>query len=1654
MAQYTSEKFKLAYYSDGTSPYSIELGNDNVIFTTDTEGTVTDLEVQAATQTTVAVFRGEEEITSQCYYKWSAYSGTTELEILTGSSDTLGKITTNAIKSLQYGETKYDNAKLEVAVYSENDEEKLIGSKALTVSKSKTGAPGTPAEVYQLYIMPNIVNINKIPETGQKLKFGALKVSGANQTPITINGQNYQIINKNETLINVNNVVVNSDFTGETYQLQRKIGEEWVTVDTESVGVTYNGDEGDPARDFNVTASSYMFTKNKEGQFTNSPIKLTAHAINLGDSIAYQWSKWDNGSFVDITDATNSEYNATGIGKYQCTVTLGDGTSMADEVNLGETLSGTDAIAINITNPTMTFNLKDAGASETCQVIVMRGEEPVSLTTEQFDETKLPGSWCYSIACESEAVQINSEGTITVDNTLSPANYTFTIKVYKPNTLRPVLAREFDIKVTMVSDGQNATTVLGINLSRDSDLVPANSDGIVTPEKALNGATTIVSATMFGQIQTNAVITCEVVPIKDGEKLEPLEEGIGYSWSDSVFTLKTWQNENETENIDGWDSVIATFTYTDEPAGYSEQTVKKMFVMTKAPTEPGEKGDNAIDYELKVTPEFFNNLFICDKDEIVLPIINISVIKIDGTDQDDITDDALDNDKIRYKFGDDERFTFLRDSSNLTWKYGQTSLIVQYEIVKDEIYISQEVNFLNNPNQNLLLNSYLNKTFQRDGNKQLVQLTLSEPISQGKYSISLREETTSTSTRKFTATLGGQKISLKHDDENTKLYAGSFTLNNESAVNTITIGLEDGDVKEATIKSVKLESGIGVTPWVAAAADSVAVSGEPAKDFDITASAYVFAEDSDGDISGSITFNAKPKNLTNPTYSWNGQDGEYKDDATHTLDASTFGTNSSYTVTCHCKEDDEYFGSDSITIYRVPKGDNAIIIGLTNGNMTFNEANTTATEATTVIANSGSNAASYSSLPPNPTDNSSSGWQYTISEAFGYVSIDSSNGEITVTKPREETSIPITITMYYNGEKKNEKIVYINCSFVKNGNNSTVPGPAGYSNATLTLFKRLASNAEETEKKPSGELIYDFANKNFTVNTNLNGWSLTEPATGTDPCYAIYAHASSNTGTDKISDDEWTDPIIIEGTNGTNGINTATVFLYQRANTIPNKPGTLTYIFSSGTIKETLSDWSQTIPAADGKPCYFVQAVAASSGVSDTISNWSNPVIYTKDGENGTSSTAAVEEYPIYYAGSTPPSLPTTPGNQSDPSSLNNWQKTKPTLQNTYIWRSIAVRTKIVIKDGEGKITTTYSWGAWSAPQVIEALGSNDIQTIATINNFMAVTNGGENKGIYYVDTNGKTVTKLEDFNPTTDELHINASMINTGVFKVADGDNIVFSAAAGGTEVTIGNFNVTATGENSGAIYSGKESLNDNNAGVYLGTDGIALGSKNIGTVTNPQYVTPFQVNTDGELTAIRGDIGGWEISETGLKGGQFELLSNPSTEGYVFKSTGYNNVTVSEKTENHKGKIEKTNKGVFLTNIPSHQANTYQSKQELNEATIYVYDSDASNEAGSDILLFSSSITDYVTDEEGDWFVVEDIPIDGKYLNYNIYYNIQFDITFKEPVLAFTDKGYIESQQMTNILQRLINTEKALKNGVYNITATLNIATDDEIKALFPKT
>ena len=304
-------------------------------------------------------------------------------------------------------------------------------------------------------------------------------------------------------------------------------------------------------------------------------------------------------------------------------------------------------------------------------------------------------------------------------------------------------------------------------------------------------------------------------------------------------------------------------------------------------------------------------------------------------------------------------------------------------------------------------------------------------------------------------------------------------------------------------------------------------------------------------------------------------------------------------------------------------------------------------------------------------------------------------------------------------------------SAVQNGNDSMVAGPQGYSGATLTLYQRATS---APTNKP-GELTYTFSSKALAPTNALNGWSTTIPA-GTNTCYAIYAYASSNTNEDKISNTEWSDPIVIEGQDGDNGFNTATIFLYQRAASKPTKPGSLTYTFSTGELSGTLNGWSQTIPAANGNPCYFIQEVAVSKEATKTITagDWSEPEIYNKDGTDGNT----IKTVYAYYRkdNSTLPSKPNNGG-----SLPTGWSFTPWTADTTYPFVFVSQCT-----------VTNTTYGEWTSPTCWAKYGKDGSDASVTdINVFNALTSNR---------------TKFGCFQNDDGALYINAQYLKSGTVE------------------------------------------------------------------------------------------------------------------------------------------------------------------------------------------------------------------------------------------------------------------------------------------------
>ena len=139
---------------------------------------------------------------------------------------------------------------------------------------------------------------------------------------------------------------------------------------------------------------------------------------------------------------------------------------------------------------------------------------------------------------------------------------------------------------------------------------------------------------------------------------------------------------------------------------------------------------------------------------------------------------------------------------------------------------------------------------------------------------------------------------------------------------------------------------------------------------------------------------------------------------------------------------------------------------------------------------------------------------------------------------------------------------------------------------------------------------------------------------------------------------------------------------------------------------------------------------------------------------------------------------------------------------------------------------------------------------------------------------------------------------ISSSNFHVSGGD----VSMTGDINATSGNFKgtLTATGGNIGGFLLvsssnsyissnvDKTSYTDTSAGVYLGTDGIGLGTGQ------------FKVSATGAITSTSGTIGGWTLGNTTL------------TAGDILLDEGNELIQIGNSTTNIKLDIE-SNKGVF---------------------------------------------------------------------------------------------------------------------------------------------
>lgn len=262
-------------------------------------------------------------------------------------------------------------------------------------------------------------------------------------------------------------------------------------------------------------------------------------------------------------------------------------------------------------------------------------------------------------------------------------------------------------------------------------------------------------------------------------------------------------------------------------------------------------------------------------------------------------------------------------------------------------------------------------------------------------------------------------------------------------------------------------------------------------------------------------------------------------------------------------------------------------------------------------------------------------------------------------------------------------------------------GSAGLTTATVYIYKRSTT----APALPTVTTTYTF---NSAVLTGLdNGWVTSVP-TGTDDLY-VSAASASGTVTDAIGANEWATPVVLakngtdgaDGNPGANGINTATITLYQTTATAtpPSLPNAnITYTFATGVTAGVTNGWVRSLPTT-GAYRWITTATALGTGLTDiiTTSEWAAVSLLAQDGVNGTR-TAILDMY--QWSASVPSSFPSgsstytwATGQFISPGVTNGWSLTPPAPvagQTLYV-------TRTVYADSGTSATTSITWNASTA---------------------------------------------------------------------------------------------------------------------------------------------------------------------------------------------------------------------------------------------------------------------------------------------------------------------------------------------------------------------
>lgn len=177
----------------------------------------------------------------------------------------------------------------------------------------------------------------------------------------------------------------------------------------------------------------------------------------------------------------------------------------------------------------------------------------------------------------------------------------------------------------------------------------------------------------------------------------------------------------------------------------------------------------------------------------------------------------------------------------------------------------------------------------------------------------------------------------------------------------------------------------------------------------------------------------------------------------------------------------------------------------------------------------------------------------------------------------------------------------------------------GRSAVSIEVWRR-KGNANPTQEGMGDYSVSVYKNGSSTVSVlKRNTPSFSVSAAKTDKSLEIVlikGDTKVDTKTVTVSKDG------TDGTNGTPGGNTATVFLFRRSASAISAidwSATLTYTFATQRLDSVPTGWTLNKIPSGTDPIYVTAATAYSTGATDTIaaSEWATPVLFVENGEQG-----------------------------------------------------------------------------------------------------------------------------------------------------------------------------------------------------------------------------------------------------------------------------------------------------------------------------------------------------------------------------------------------------------------------------------------------------